>query len=264
MSKLPNFFEYVKSAKDFIATFGIIDYEKYFLQLEHSSQSLDYLNQVLFIIDFRTNEFAYLSPNCFEVNGYTNEELLNISPLGYVNMFHPTDAHIITTKFFIEGLAFTRKIKDVDHTKIKTSYSYRFLQKDGSYKTLLQQFSQVLFDEDFNPLVIMGTTTDISEIHTKPELFCRIHYQSSKGKWDKVYERIYSLTEQEEDYGLTPKEMEIIKFVHKGLSSKEIANLTNRSEETIKSQRKSIVAKTHCQTMTDVVVLATKNGWITN
>lgn len=262
MKKLPEFFEYVKSAKSAIGEIAVPDYEKHFENLENFDPSLGFLDRNVYIIDFRINKFLYISPNTPSIIGYSLNEISKIGPMGIMELFHPLDANIITTKFFVEGHEFIKKIKDLDISKIKISYSYRLLQKDGSYKVLLQQFSHLMLDEELNPLVIMGTNSDLSDIHTKPELFCRIHQLNAKGKWDKVYERIYSLVDITEEYNLTPKELEIIKFVHKGLSSKEIANLTQRSEETIKSQRKSILAKTNCQTMTDVIVLAVRNAWV--
>jgi len=223
MSRLPNFFDYVKSAKEAVGKISVRDYDAYFEKLESSEPNIDLFSAVLYIIDFRTNEFLYLSPNCNDINGYTREECLKMTPLGFIQLFHPTDANIITTHFFVEGHELIKNIKNVDHSKARVSYSFRLQQKNGSCKTLMQQFTSLLVDGDHNPLVIMGATIDISEIHSKPEMFCRIHYQSPKGKWEKIYERIYSLTEKQEEYDLTPKEIEIIKFVHKGLSSKEIA-----------------------------------------
>lgn len=262
MKKLPEFFEYVKSARNAIGEIAVPNYEKHFENLENFDPSLGFLDRNVFIIDFRTSEFLYLSPNTNSILGYNQAECKKMGPMKIMELMHPTDANIITSKFFVEGHEFIKKIKDLDISKVKVSYSYRLLQKDNTYRVLLQQFSHLMLDEDYNPLVILGTTSDLTDIHTKPELFCRIHQQNSKGKWDKVYERIYSLVDVIDDYNLTPKELEILKFVHKGLSSKEIANLTQRSEETIKSQRKSILAKTNCQTMTDAVLLAVKNAWV--
>lgn len=262
MEKIQDFYGYVRAAKGAVGQIVVSNYDKYFNDLEHLDSELVLLDRVLFIIDFRINQFLYLSPNSHQINGYTQAECLEMGPVKYVELFHPLDASIITAGFFVEGHQFIKKIKNLDFSKVKISYSYRLLQKDGTYKVLFQQFSQLMVDEENNPLVIMGTTTDLTEIHTRPELFCRIHYQNAKGKWDKIYERIYSLTDPVEAFNLTPKELEIIRFVHRGLSSKEIANITNRSEETVRSQRKSILAKLKCQSMTDVVVLATKNGWV--
>jgi|GEM_PF-2810142 len=257
-----DFISYVKTAKSLMAVVSLPNYEDYFAKIDSFNPSLGYLDQVLFVIDFRIAQFVYLSPNVFDIEGYSYKELIEMGPIKYMELIHPIESDLIVNKLFPEGSAFVKTIKDFDQSKLKISYNFRLKQKDGSYKTLLQQFSHLLYDEDINPIVIMGTISDISDIHTKPEMFCRMHYQNAKGKWEKIFERFYSLEQGLEDYNLTQKEIEIIKFVYKGLSSKEIANLTQRSEETIKSQRKSILAKTKCQTMTDVIVLASKNGWV--
>lgn len=262
MKKVSQLFEYVKSAKDAFGEIAVEDYEKHFEHAHALAPGLSYLSQALFIIDFRTQKFTYLSPNVQEILGYSLQESKEMGPMNFIELYHPLDAHIITHKFFVEGHEFIKAIPNLDISKVKVSFCYRLMQKDGSFKIVHQQFWHLMVDEEYNPLVIMGSSSDISDFHTKPELFCRIYSQNAKGKWNNVYERIYSLVEEIDDYGLTPKEFEIIKFVQRGLSSKEIANLTNRSEETIKSQRKSIVSKTGCQNMTEVIVLAFKNNWV--
>ncbi len=257
-----NFISYIKAAKSLTAVNYLPNFQDYLAKIDSFKPLLGYLDQVLFVIDFRVAQFVYLSPNVFDVEGYSHQECMDMGPINYMNLIDPLDSDLIINKIFPEGSTFVKTIKDFDQSKLKISYNFRLRQKDGSYKMLLQQFSHLLYDEDLNPLVIMGTISDITEIHTKPEMFCRMHYQNTKGKWEKIFERFYSLDDEFLDYNLTPKEIEIIKFVYKGLSSKEIANLTQRSEETIKSQRKSILAKTNCKTMTDVIVLAGKNGWV--
>jgi DNA-binding NarL/FixJ family response regulator len=142
------------------------------------------------------------------------------------------------------------------------SYNYRLRLKNGTYRYLLQQFSYMMVDQDLNPLVIMGTTTDISNIYTKSELFCRLTIKNKKGIWENVFEKYRSNAESPHSFQLTEKEFEIIRFVHNGHSSKEIAQRTNRSVETINSQRKSILNKTSCKSMTEVIVMAKENHWI--
>ena len=180
----------------------------------------------------------------------------------YMGLWHQKDAQIVLTNVFADGHTAILKIPAFDKKRLKTSYNYRLKQKDGSYKMLMAQSSYLATDENLNPILIIGTVSDITEIQTKPEIFCRVHYKSDKGKWDKIFERFYSISDDVNEYGLSNKEIEIIKFVNKGLSSKEIAKTTSRSEETIKKQRKSILAKTKCQTMTEVVALANKHEWV--
>lgn len=257
-----DFLSYVRSARQKLASVAVPGYEKYFGDMESFSPVMGFLEQVLYIIDFRTEEFLYISPNTKNVNGYEQNECLQMGPLKYMELMHEKDFSIIVNEVFPAGLKASKSITDYEMDKLKISFSYRLRQKDGSYRTLLNQFSHLLEDDEKNPLVIMGTTSNITDIHHKPELFARINYQTKKGRWEKIFERHISLQDDFKDYGITPKEMEIIRFVNEGLSSKEIANRTQRSEETIKSQRKSILSKTSCQSMTDVIVLATRQGWI--
>lgn len=258
-----NFIHYLRSAKSLIASSISPSYQNLNESVEHISPILSNLEQVLFVFDLAASKISYMSENAQGVIGYSSDEMVRMGPEKYMELWHEKDFTLIINHVFAEGLECIKQIKDYDITRHRISFTYRLKQKDGSYKTMLNQFSHVLEDEERNPLVIMGTTSNISDLHKKNELFCSVSHQTIKGKWEKIYERSFSLEESaDEDFGLTPREIEIIRFVHNGLSSKEIAVRNNRSEETIKSQRKSILAKTNCQSMTDVVVLAMKNGWI--
>lgn len=258
-----DFITYLRTAKALIASTIAPSYKNLPENIEYISPVLSNLEQMLYVFDLENNKFTYLSDNSLNIMGYPAEELYKIGPEKFMEMWHEKDFEIIVNTVFSEGLDLIKKQNDSDISKHKIAFTYRLKQKDGSYRTLLNQFSHVLEDENRNPLVLMGTTSNISEIQSKPELFCRVTYQNAKGKWEKIYERFFSLEDEaSKDYGLTPKEYEIIRFIHQGLSSKEIANRTNRSTETIKSQRKSILSKTGCASMIDVIVLANKNGWL--
>ena len=257
-----NFFKYLENAKNLLASKEIPDLQEYFNTLDAIHPNIGFSDQILFVSDFSQQRFAYLSPNTLEVKGYHVDELIHMGIPSYMGMWHPKDAEIVLTKLFSDGHSAILKIPNFDKKNLKTSYNYRLKQKDGSYKMLMAQSSYLATDENLNPILIIGTVSDITEIQTKPEIFCRVHYKSDKGKWNKIFERFYSITDDVNEYSLSTKEIEIIKFVNKGLSSKEIAKTTSRSEETIKKQRKSILAKTKCQRMTEVVALANKNGWV--
>ncbi|MFN3343292.1 MAG: LuxR C-terminal-related transcriptional regulator [Flavobacteriales bacterium] len=257
-----NLLQYLSQAKDFLEAQCVPDFEKYLSAISIENPVFGYLDAVLFIVDLKINKIVYVSDNAFEVEGYTAEELKKLSATGYIELMHPLDAEIMVNKVFVDGMSFTSNNPNLPFDKFKVSYNYRLKQKNGKYKMLMQQFSYLMVDELQNPLMLIGTVTDISDLHHKPELFCRITKQNSKGKWDKIFERFYSLVENKDSYKLSSKEMEIIKFVHQGLSSKEIANLTGKSIETINTQRKSILSKTGCKSLTEVIVLAKENGWI--
>ncbi len=258
-----NFIRYITEAKGAIKEVASPVYHKLIENIDFQSDILASLEQTVYVMDLRTNAFTYLSENILKVNGYEKEEVVKMGPDKFMELWHEKDFNIIVNKIFIEGVNALKAYKDYEITKHRIAFNFRIRQKDGSYKMILNQLSHVLDDEERNPLVVLGSSSDISTIYNKNELFCRITAANKKGKWETIYERHFPTDESLiEDYGITPREFEVIKFVHDGLSSKEIASRFNRSEETIKSFRKSILAKTKCQSMTEVIVLATKNGWI--
>jgi DNA-binding NarL/FixJ family response regulator len=59
---------------------------------------------------------------------------------------------------------------------------------------------------------------------------------------------------------LSPKELEIIYLICQEYASKEIAPLTNLSEHTVTSYRKSIMEKTGSRNLAGIVIYAIRNG----
>ena len=257
-----SFIEYLEQAKNLVEAASIPNFDRYFDTKLYTDPILGSIRSVLYVLDFRIAKFLYLSPNTSEIEGYSRDEIMKIGPMGYFDLMHPTDVEIVIEKLFPAGMKYIADHKNIDHANLRIAYNYRIRQKDGSYRYMLQQFSYMMVDQELNPLVIMGTVTDISEIYTKPELFCRLTVKNKKGIWENVFEKYVSIADSPLSHQLTEKEFEIIRFVHDGHSSKEIAQRTNRSVETINTQRKSILNKTNCKSMTEVIVMAKENHWI--
>ncbi|MGY6649578.1 response regulator transcription factor [Wenyingzhuangia sp. IMCC45574] len=60
----------------------------------------------------------------------------------------------------------------------------------------------------------------------------------------------------------TTRETEVLRLTGSGYSNKEVADALFLSEETIKSHKKNILAKSDCKNITEVVTRCVKNGWI--
>lgn len=218
------------------------------------------MDVVLFVIDFRTSEFIYLSPNTLHVHGYSWDEIMKYGPTDFYQLLHPRDNQIILSEIFKDISIFLHTHKKLDYTNFKISYNYRLKQKDNSYKFLTNKFTPIIVGEGNAPLVIVGTVRDISEIYTKKELFCRI--QEANNLSNKLFEKYYSINDSFETLGITKREFDVIKLVHEGKSSKEIADELNNSLETIHTHRKNIIKKLNVKNMIDVIILAKDNNWI--
>lgn len=254
-----NFKSFLEKAKHINDIESLEGYERFFDPSFFNDEVAGDLDVVLFVIDFRVPSFIYLSPNTNQVHGYSKSEILAVGPIEFYNWLHPTDNKIVLTQIFSDINDFINSNKKIDFTNVKISYNYRLKQKDGSYKFLMNRFSTIIKGPGNAPLVIIGTVRDISDLYTKSELFCRIEEVSTK---KRVFEKFYPITESLQSLGITNKEFEILKLVHAGNSSKEIAEILNKSIQTIHTHRKNILKKLDLKSMTDVVVLAKDKGWV--
>ncbi len=150
--------------------------------LESYANLSSYLNSLLFILDYRTSSFLYVSPNSEEIQGYSSKEVCNIGPKDLMNKMHPEDADIIINKIFPEGRKSIKFIPQQFRKNLRVGYNYRFIQKDGLYAHLQQQFSTLLFDASSNPLVIMGSINRVESDDPLRNITCKVSYKSFANK----------------------------------------------------------------------------------
>ena len=61
---------------------------------------------------------------------------------------------------------------------------------------------------------------------------------------------------------LSPREMEILKLITRGLSNKEIAYTLGISHQTVKNHMTSILRKLDVEDRTQAAVFALRRGWV--
>lgn len=72
----------------------------------------------------------------------------------------------------------------------------------------------------------------------------------------------YALDPEDHFLPLSPREMEILQFVVRGLSNKEIATELRISHQTVKNHMTSILKKLNVQDRTQAAVTALRSGWV--
>jgi DNA-binding NarL/FixJ family response regulator len=128
-------------------------------------------------------------------------------------------------------------------------------------------------------LVTKQEFADISRIGIKnisyktadrDEIFAAIDATLKNKKFysDEVLDLFLDLGEAknsgEETKTLTPSEIEIVKLIAEGLTTKEIASKRNISYHTVNTHRKNIFRKMEVSNASELIMLAIKAGWINN
>lgn len=63
-------------------------------------------------------------------------------------------------------------------------------------------------------------------------------------------------------YNPTQRELEILRFLANGRSSKEIANVLDLSVHTVDTHRRNIIKRLHVSNSSEAVMYCVRNGWL--
>jgi len=111
---------------------------------------------------------------------------------------------------------------------------------------------------------IIYKTADLDEILTAIELAIKGKKYYSEEILDMIIEMGESKVNNDEPSRLTSSEIEIVRLIAGGLTTKEIANQKNISFHTVNTHRKNIFRKMGVSNASELIMHAIRAGWIDN
>ncbi|MFY8020922.1 MAG: LuxR C-terminal-related transcriptional regulator [Bacteroidia bacterium] len=190
-----------------------------------------------YLLDYRNKKYIFISESVINLFGYSAEELKKGGVEMQFKLMHPDDAKIHLDFSLKQFKNFLRNIPKEELSKYKFSYNYRMKRKDGMYFHMLQEFVILEKDEDDLPLFNFGYATDISNHKSNNKISFKVSKYKEGLGFIELKKEFYP------GHILTNKEIEVIQLINQGKTSKEIADITFNSIETIKSHRKNILKK---------------------
>jgi len=137
-------------------------------------------------------------------------------------------------------------------------------------KLALLILTNVITKVEFAGLTRVGIKNIIYKSADKEELFNAIE-SALKGKKyysDEILDLFLDVNESkysvDDPKHLTASEVEIVKLIADGLTTKEIAARRNISYHTVNTHRKNIFKKVEVSNASELTMLAIKSGWIEN
>ncbi|HZK96004.1 MAG TPA: response regulator transcription factor [Prolixibacteraceae bacterium] len=189
----------------------------------------------------------------------------------------------IDERYFLAGIADTQNdlYKLLDNAKsgiLITDFSN--IDYDGleGLKNIREKFPQIsililtntITKTEFAGLTRVGIKNMIYKSADKEEIFNAIE-STLKGKKyysDEILDLFLDLNENryaiEDPKHLTSSEIEIVKLIADGLTTKEIAARRNISYHTVNTHRKNIFRKLEVSNASELTMHAIKSGWIEN
>lgn len=219
---------------------------------------------VIYLVDYTRRSYVYVDEACFDLFGITARQWIEEGLEGYISRWHPTDYRVIDRHIFPDSMRFLESIPAERYPGLIFSYNYRTLNARGQYITILQRSSFIPSSLPGRPLGSIGVAfdithfkTDLSIVHTIEE----VQPADSGTANDLLYKKVHPL-EDIGSFSLSKRELEILKWIAEGFSSKQIADTLCLSLNTVNNHRKNMLHKTGCKTATELLNYALKHGFL--
>lgn len=211
-----------------------------------------------YIFDFPTRSFTFISDGVQTLFG---EDPESFSVEDYAARVHPDDFQHFVHCEELAGYFLFNHINKRDVPHYKLSYQLRFRDASGNYKLHLRQVIALSVDEDHNLSTVFANQSDISHItgfNNRKISF--IHVLGGKSYFGIGV--IEDLNQEQPKLVLSNREVEILKLISEGFSSKEIAEYLHIAIETVGTHRKNILAKTDFKNLTQAATHYVRDGLI--
>lgn len=216
-----------------------------------------------FLLDYSTKKYLYVEDTCLNVLGYRHQWFLENGLKEYLSYWHPDDYDVLNKKVIPDCLNFVKDISPENYSQYIISYNYRFKNPKGKYITVLQRWSYIPGSIEGVPAGMIGAAFDISHYKTDLSIVHTIEKEISTpyGPVDElVFKKVHPVYEDQKKRALSKKEIEILKLLAEGLSSKQIADKMSLSINTVNNHRKNMLVKIDCKTSSELTSFAIRHG----
>lgn len=161
----------------------------------------------------------------------------------------------------LNGLQCTRHIKNAHphiHVIILTAYD-----DDEQIYHAIRTGASAYYPKDVSPHLLIDAIRHVNQGNYV--VGGKLMNKQQIEKWlEEAFERYGGLLADLEDkfMPLSPREMEILKLITRGLSNKEIAYTLGISHQTVKNHMTSILRKLDVEDRTQAAVFALRRGWV--
>jgi len=251
------YFEYINYITENSQQLPLKPASYYLKMVKQLSGIINNLPSVVYLLDYRTANYLFLGKNCEQMLGWTDKEVIARGQQWHIkNNIHPDDLAVFSSDVFSKFLTYTRSLPKKELKNIRFSVNFRCKRKDGKYMQALQQYVVIETDKAGNPVLTLGTWTDITAHKTNTKVVFSISsYHKKKG-----FSIITTDTFPHLKVNISPRENEVIKHLIKGLSSKQIAQKLHISLHTVNAHRRNILKKTNIKNTAELGHYSIEHG----
>lgn len=232
--------------------YGAILKEDQFLLATHEYESMISNSAGIYgLVNYSDNRYVYVSDN-YATLDVEIPKLLS-EGLPYVNTFlHPDERSTFMTRLLPTVFRFFAQAQDEKQLKnMKAMFTSRMRMKNGEYRWFMHQVNVLSTDEHNSPLMGLKFMVEIEGFKKDYDLDLTISMKDPDGIYHPVHKE--SFRHEARESSLSKREIEILKLVAQGNTSKQIAYLLDLSEHTVIKHRKNMLKKRQVSSAAELV-----------
>jgi DNA-binding CsgD family transcriptional regulator len=209
----------------------------------------------IFVIDYSKRQYIFFSNS---VGDYQADEIVKggldfMMPLMQKDFFNAYNEQV-----FPAILSFLKKIPIEQHPNYIISCNHRIKNADEKNVDVFQRSTYITSNKTGLPTHCIGMAVNISHFNNDDKITLSFEQKDTQNGIIRLLEKKVFLP-YKEDVLLKEQEIIILRFLHEGLSNKEIADKLCRSPRTIENKRAIMFKKTKTKNITELMHFALRN-----
>lgn len=208
-----------------------------------------------YVIDFADMSISHISPSIYEMHNF---EVGKVTFDDILNTLHPDDIDFISKTEATIASFFYDNIGQEKLLQYKMNYCFRAKMKNGEYAIINHQALLLTFNKSGGYGKSLNIHTRIDHLtNTNTYQFSLIGLNGQPS-----YMNLHNQTGFAKEASFSKREIEILKLISNGNSSKEIAKNLSISELTVKEHRKNILKKANVKNTSQLIKSCVLQGII--
>jgi DNA-binding CsgD family transcriptional regulator len=230
------------------------------IQQEEFKHLLKHIGGFVYIFNYRTSQYEFFSDSLKSELGYDSNLFLGDQGAQFVyTLLQEEQASVFMGKVMTDILTYISA-----NSTNETGRDFRFTcclklkNAQNNNKWFIIDTNIIQTDQNGFPVRSLVTCTNIDQ-YKKDNV---LHYTVLKKDRDGVYQAVFQgqVNEEEDEFKLTQRELEIMKLIGEGYTNMEIADKLCISLNTAQTHRKNLLKKTQCKGTAELTTLAFSRG----
>jgi DNA-binding CsgD family transcriptional regulator len=224
--------------------------------VERITESMLALSDMAVILSQGSNHISYCSKSILNILGLYSESVTSAGWSYLSQHIHPQDFELLNKKLLPALQAYLKKYRGNDRDSLTFGYTLRMRHAQGHYLLMAIENQPLEWQGKRWPDAYMSVVKNITPYGDNRKMTLTI-------KLCKPGMRPQTIHTREFDFRWRPftlREVEILRLVAAGLTSKQIGDRLHISPETIRNHRKRLLSKSGCGSTSELTSYAGSQG----